>query len=309
MQQSIKGMKNSNSLKKKLHERNKHQQLYNFDTLKLRVPELSSFIIKNPLGVDTIDFAIPEAVVLLNKAILMQDYKITFWEMPKTNLCPPIPGRADYIHYIADLLPKDNKGEIPLGKDTRILDLGTGANVIYPIIGVAEYGWRFTGSDIDLGSLKTAMHIVANNAHLKSNIDLRTQPNKHAILQNIIAKNDYFDAVICNPPFFKSREEALSKTTQKLRNLGKEIANKPIQNFGGQCNELWCEGGEKAFITKYIYESKDFKTQATWFTSLVSNKAHLKPLQSLLKKMEAKEVQIINMEQGNKISRILAWRY
>jgi 23S rRNA (adenine1618-N6)-methyltransferase len=29
-------------------------------------------------------------------------------------LCPPIPGRADYIHYIADLLASNN-GIIPKG--------------------------------------------------------------------------------------------------------------------------------------------------------------------------------------------------
>lgn len=115
--------------------------------------------------------------------------------------------------------------------------------------------------------------------------------------------------VICNPPFFKSKEEVLAKTTQKLKNLGKQIEGKPVQNFSGQSNELWCEGGEKAFITNYIYESKHFKSQAIWFTTLVSNKEHLKPLQNLLKKAEAKEVRIINMEQGNKISRILAWKY
>lgn len=302
-------MKDPKSTKKKLHERNKHQQLYNFDKLKRFVPELEAFIIKNPSGVDTIDFALPEAVVLLNKAILMKDYKITFWDMPKTNLCPPIPGRADYIHYIADLLAETNNNVVPTGKGVKILDLGIGANVIYPIIGVAEYGWEFVGSEVDVVSVKTAAHIIDNNPHLKNNVTIRPQTSKRNILKNIIHEKEYFDVVICNPPFFKSREEVLAKTTQKLKNLGKEVIGKPVQNFSGQNNELWCDGGEKAFITNYIYESKHFKTQAIWFTSLVSNKEHLKPLQSLLKRSEAKEVRIITMEQGNKVSRILAWKY
>ncbi|MGL4582060.1 MAG: 23S rRNA (adenine(1618)-N(6))-methyltransferase RlmF [Flavobacterium sp.] len=302
-------MKDSKKTQKKLHERNKHQQLYDFDKLKRVVPELEAFIIKNPSGIDTIDFALPEAVVLLNKAILMKDYKITFWDMPKTNLCPPIPGRADYIHYIADLLAEGNNGQVPTGNGVKVLDLGIGANVIYPIIGVAEYGWEFVGSEIDVVSLKTANHIITNNPHLKNNVTLRQQTSKRNILKNIVGEREYFDLVICNPPFFKSREEVLAKTTQKLRNLGKEVIGKPVQNFSGQNNELWCDGGELAFITNYIYESKHFKRQAVWFTTLVSNKEHLKPLQSLLKKSETKEVRVINMEQGNKVSRILAWRY
>ena len=302
-------MKEAKQIKKKLHERNKHQGLYDFDKLKLVVPELATFIIKNPSGVDTIDFALPEAVVLLNKAILMKEYKMTFWEMPKTNLCPPIPGRADYIHYIADLVAEGNGGKIPTGKGVKVLDLGIGANVIYPIIGVAEYGWAFVGSEVDVVSIKTASHIVENNPHLKQNVEIRQQRSKRNILKNIIGEKEYFDVVICNPPFFASREEVLAKTTQKLRNLGKEVIGKPVQNFSGQNNELWCEGGEKAFITNYIYESKHFKRQAVWFTTLVSNKDNLKPLQSLLRKSEVAEVRIINMEQGNKISRILAWRF
>jgi len=302
-------MKDSNPTKKKLHPRNKHNKLYDFEKLTHYVPELTSFLKKNPSGTDTIDFAIPEAVVLLNKAILMSDYKITFWEMPKTNLCPPIPGRADYIHYIADLLAETNNNEIPIGKRIKILDLGIGANIIYPMIGVAEYGWEFVGSEIDNDSIKTANLIVMNNLHLKQNVTIRKQENKRNILKNIIKEKEYFDVVICNPPFFNSKEEALSKTVQKLKNLGKDNSGKTIQNFSGQNNELWCEGGEKAFITNYIYESKHFKSQAIWFTTLVSNKDHLKHLQSILKKVETKETRIINMEQGNKIARILAWKY
>ncbi len=302
-------MKDAKQKQKKLHERNKHQELYNFDQLKAVVPELGAFIRKNPSGVDTIDFAIPEAVVLLNKAILMKDYKMTYWEMPKTNLCPPIPGRADYIHYIADLLAEGNGGKIPTGAGVKVLDLGIGANVIYPIIGVATYGWDFVGSEVDVVSLQTAQHIVSNNPHLKNKVTLRQQPSKRNILKNIMGDKEYFDLVICNPPFFSSRAEVLAKTTQKLRNLRKEVVGKPVQNFSGQNNELWCEGGEKAFITNYIYESKHFKRNAVWYTTLVSNKDNLKPLQALLKRSEAAEVRIITMEQGNKVSRILAWRY
>lgn len=309
MPKSLRNMRGNTSPKKKLHQRNRHSHGYDFEILTQVMPELSSFIVKNPLGQDTIDFALPETVVLLNKALLKAYYHISYWEISKTNLCPPIPGRADYIHYIADLLAEGNSNKVPTGKGVKVLDLGTGATLIYPIIGVAEYGWEFVASEIDVQSLKTAGEIIAHNAPLPQHVTLRHQPNKRNILKNIIQPKEYFDVVLCNPPFFSSRAEALAKTTQKLKNLGKEVPGKPVQNFSGQNNELWCEGGELTFITNYIYESKHFSSQAVWFTTLVSNKDHLKPLQMHLKKVQAKEVRIINMEQGNKISRILAWNY
>jgi 23S rRNA (adenine1618-N6)-methyltransferase len=43
---------------------------------------------------------------------------------------PSIPGRADYIHYIADLLAESNNGIIPRSWDQG-LDIGIGANCIY----------------------------------------------------------------------------------------------------------------------------------------------------------------------------------
>ena len=78
----------------------------------------------------------------------------------------PLPagaGRADYLHGLADLLAADNAGVIPRGTAVRVLDIGTGANCIYPLIGHREYGWRFTGSDIDATALASARTIVAAN--------------------------------------------------------------------------------------------------------------------------------------------------
>lgn len=302
-------MKDTDPLKKKLHQRNKHNSLYDFNRLKAVVPELEAFIVKNPSGVDTIDFSNPKAVILLNKALLMSDYQLTFWELPKDNLCPPIPGRADYIHYIADLLAASNRGVVPTGDTVAVLDLGVGANAIYPIIGVAEYGWKFVASELNISSIKSAANIVNNNPHLASNVILRIQPSARNILENIVNANEKFDVAICNPPFFKSREEAQKQSTRKLRNLGKKNTVVPIQNFGGQSNELWCDGGELAFITNYIYESRRFSKQVNWFTTLVSNQDHLKPLQRLLRKVDVAELKVIDMEQGNKVSRILAWRF
>lgn len=291
-----------NNSKDKLHLRSFHNNPYNFQELTLKVPELKQFIIKNHEGNDTVQFANPKAVYLLNKALLLHFYHLNFWDIPNKNLVPPIPGRADYVHYLADLLTVDDSNK------TTILDIGTGASLVYPLIGSSVYNWNFVATDIEPKSIEIAQEIINKNPQLNSKISLRLQSDKKQILSGIIIKDDYFDAVICNPPFFKSKKEAEAQTHRKLKGLNKRKTSKLINNFSGESNELWCNGGELAFVLNYIKESTLFKTQVGWFTSLISNEDNLKPLQIELKK-SAKEIKIIDMAQGNKKSRILAWRF
>lgn len=302
-------MKDNEALKSRLHERNKHNRHYDFELLTSVVPELALHLIKNPSGTDTIDFSDPKAVILLNKALLISTYGITLWKLPPGNLCPPVPGRADYIHYIADLLAEANQGIIPTGSLVKVMDIGVGANCIYPIIGVSEYGWQFVASDVSTASFDAASAIVQGNTLLKDHVFLRFQENPRSFLKNIVQEGERFDAVICNPPFFKSEVETIKQTTRKLKNLGKDEQQKPIRNFGGQQTELWFDGGELRFISLYIKESFYFARQAGWFTTLVSNQDNLKPLKRLLTKTGAKEQRVIHMAQGNKASRILAWKF
>lgn len=291
-----------NHSKDKLHPRSFHNKPYNFQELIVKVPELKQFIVKNREGNDTVQFANPKAVYLLNKALLLHFYNLNFWDIPNQNLVPPIPGRADYIHYLADLLKVDNSSK------TSILDIGTGASLVYPLIGSSVYHWNFVATDIEPKSIEIAQKIINENPQLSSKIELRHQPNQKKILSGIITKNDYFDAVMCNPPFFKSKKEAEAQTLRKLKGLDKRKTPKLINNFSGESNELWCNGGELSFVLNYIKESTLFKTQVGWFTSLISNEDNLKPLQIELKK-SAKEIKVIDMAQGNKKSRILAWKF
>ncbi|WLD22856.1 23S rRNA (adenine(1618)-N(6))-methyltransferase RlmF [Flavobacterium dauae] len=291
-----------NHSKDKLHPRSFHNKPYNFQELTVKVPELKQFIVKNCEGTDTILFANPKAVYFLNKALLLHFYNVDYWEIPNQNLTPPIPGRADYIHYLADLLNTDNANK------TTILDIGTGASLVYPLIGASVYHWNFVATDIEPKSIETAQEIISKNAHFTSKISLRLQSDTKKILSGIITKDDYFDAVMCNPPFFKSKKEAEAQTIRKLKGLDKRKTLKLTNNFSGKSNELWCNGGELSFVLNYITESMLYKKQVGWFTSLISKEYHLKPLQIQLKK-STKEIKVIDMAQGNKKSRILAWRF
>jgi len=288
--------------KSTLHPRNPHRFRYDFEKLIISFPELKEYVFVNEHDSETIDFANPDAVKALNKAILISDYDIQNWDIPSDYLCPPIPGRADYIHYLADIIgPQKSK--------INCLDIGIGANCIYPIMGVSEYDWDFVGSDIDPISIKNAQQIVDSNQILKNKIELRLQTNNKSIFEGVIQANERFTATLCNPPFHSSAEKARIGSKRKISNLKKEKTNVVTLNFGGQSNELWCEGGELEFVKQLILESQKFAKNCIWFTTLVSRKDHLSSLYKLLKKQKVEEVKTIQMGQGNKISHLLAWTY
>ncbi|WP_026464310.1 23S rRNA (adenine(1618)-N(6))-methyltransferase RlmF [Adhaeribacter aquaticus] len=299
--------------KTELHPRNKHRRRYNFHQLIKSCPDLKFFVKLNEYKDETIDFFNPEAVKMLNWALLKHYYNINYWDIPANYLCPPIPGRADYLHHAADLLASCNQGDkvgkIPRDSGIKCLDVGVGANCVYPIIGHTEYGWSFVGSDIDAISIESANKIIEMNPALTGQVECRLQPNNKHYFINIIQPGERFDLTICNPPFHASAAEARAGTFRKVTNLTQKKGAKPLLNFGGQSNELWCMGGEKNFVTNMIRESRQFANSCFWFTTLVSKSAHLKTVYKSLQEVKAVEVKTIEMSQGNKTSRLVAWTF
>ena len=295
--------------KKNLHPRNQHRLGYDFDSLIQILPELKNFVGINEHQIQTLDFSNPDAVKALNKALLLAYYDIQFWEIPSTFLCPPIPGRVDYIHYLADLLAKSNNGVIPKGETVQGLDIGIGANCIYPILGNAVYGWSFVGTDIDEKAIQNCKKIIEKNPKLIDAISLQLQTEPRFIFKNIMESEDKFAFTICNPPFHNSKEEATKVALRKVNNLSTNKTTTPTLNFGGQNAELWCPGGELGFITQMIYESAKYPMHCLWYTTLVSKQAHLNSLYKTLNKVNAANISTIDMAQGQKTCRILAWTF
>ena len=294
---------------KTLHTRNFHNNRYDFDALIKSEASLNEFVKPNKYGDLSIDFANPDAVIALNKALLSHFYAVKNWSIPQGYLCPPIPGRADYVHHIADLLAKTNGNKIPKGKTVRGLDIGVGANCIYPIIGTSVYSWSFTGSDIDKISIQSAQNIIDSNESLKDNITVKLQENQKNIFKGIINSDDKYDFTLCNPPFHKSLEDTLAGNKRKIQNLTKQDNAKNALNFGGKNNELWCEGGEVAFIKKMIKESFEFSKNCLWFTTLVSRKENLDFIYDALEDIDVVQYKTIDMAHGQKISRVIAWTF
>ncbi len=296
-------------MKQKEHPRNRNKGKYDFKLLTNVLPPLSEYVFVNEFQTATIDFFNPKAVKALNKAILIANYGLSDWNIPEGYLCPPVPGRADYIHFLADLLAEENKGLIPTGAQIKGLDIGTGANLIYPIIGSQEYGWSFVGTETDEKAIKAAEKNSIQNPGLKNLISIRKQNELRNTFIGIIKPDDRFDFTICNPPFHASAEEAESGSLRKLNNLRSKKVKDITLNFGGKASEIWCAGGEEKFVREMIYESTKFKKKVLWFTSLIADRNHLKSIYKTLKKVEAQDVKTIDMAQGNKISRFVAWTF
>ncbi|WP_404366019.1 23S rRNA (adenine(1618)-N(6))-methyltransferase RlmF [Marinobacter sp.] len=310
-----------------LHPRNLHRGRYDFDALMKTSPALATALRKNPHGDLSVDFADPESVKLLNQALLRHFYQVDSWDIPPGYLCPPIPGRSDYLHYAADLLaetPGNPGNTIPRGRRIRVLDVGMGANCIYPIVGSRLYGWQFVGTDIDPVAVRSAKTIADSNPVLKGRIECRLQPSEQNIFRGVIGDREAFDLMLCNPPFHASLAEATAGTRQKVRNLAASAKKKGTRvssegkpqaagglslNFGGQGAELWCPGGEAAFIGRMIAESAEFGEQCLWFSSLVSRSDNLPGIYRHLKKAGARDVRTMEMHQGQKITRAVAWTF
>ncbi len=305
-----------------LHKRNLHQGRYDFERLVKALPALEKHVVRNPRGEETIRFDDPAAVKLLNQALLAEHYSVTKWDIPQGYLCPPIPGRADYIHRLAELLnneaPKLNHSMV------KALDIGVGANCIYPIVGTSQYDWAYVGSDVDPVSVDNSNHIAQHNPVLKGKVECRLQSDSRHFFKGIIEPEEFYDITTCNPPFHASLAEAQQGTQRKLSNLNAHKTkrgqvkaekntplkeNKPTLNFGGQKAELWCPGGEAAFVKNMAFESRDFAHQVLWFSTLISKKDNVRWLRKNLEKAGAKEAVIVEMSQGQKVSRFVAWSF
>ena len=302
-------------IKNALHPRNRHPGRYDFVALTQASPDLKPFVARTAYGELSIDFSDLKAVRALNRALLALHYGIREWEIPSEFLCPPIPGRADYIHSVADLLAECNGGQIPRGDAIRCLDIGVGSSCIYPLIGHGEYGWSFVGSDIDLTALESARKILQANPKFASAIELRKQESNTVFFRGIVQPQERFTLMVCNPPFHESPEAAAAGSHRKWENLGRyegiprSKMPKPELNFGGKGNELWYPGGELGFIRRMIDESRAYQNRVLWFTSLVSKQTNLPALENAIIQAGTADRMLIPMGQGQKKSRIIAWSF
>ena len=333
-----------------LHPRNSFRGSYDLDALVRAYPPLGPHVILPPCEKSsgsgepmrpTIDFSDSVAVRCLNCALLVRDYGLSpVWAdiMPSDTLVPPIPGRADYVHHLADILRECtavtsvremDEGKywsgLPTGPGVRVLDLGTGASCVYPLIGASIYGWSFIASEVHLPSFKSAHKIVDANS-LSRLIDVRRQDDPNKLFEGIWRKGELIDFVMCNPPFYGSAEAFQKENARKVRNLASNVRSRNglggrrrsgvgrdkrvtgggggSNNFGGSASELWCPGGEVAFVTRMIEESAAYADRCLWFSSLVSRRDNLpkilEKIRSNTKQVQERDMRIRQKDAGKR---------
>ena len=191
----------------KMHPDNPFAKGYPMAQLAAVKPELAQFLLTTARGELSISFADPAAVKCLNQALLAWQYQLNAWDIPDGFLCPAVPGRLDYILHLKDLLLDSNGGKLPKKKNLQWLDIGCGANVIYPLLAVKAVGGQVIAAELDPQALEHAQQLIINH-QLQSRIELRQQGQSTAIFHGIIQPRDVIDITLCNPPFHQSAAEA-----------------------------------------------------------------------------------------------------
>ena len=179
----------------------------------------------------------------LTRALLEEQYGIRDWWVPDGHLIPPVTNRANYIHWLAELLRiSPGRPTAPMhppahltpccfhscpqqaahahlwqarpdlsralsdsrqsgarrkhagweaasiregcqgmqpgagsasGAGVSVLDIGCGANLIYPLLGAAMHGWAFVGADITDAALAWSEKNKNANPHLAPLLEVR----------------------------------------------------------------------------------------------------------------------------------------
>ncbi|KAJ6896858.1 Ribosomal RNA large subunit methyltransferase F-like [Populus alba x Populus x berolinensis] len=126
-------------------------------------PSFKDFVFYSRDGRPRIDWTNFNSTRELTRVLLLHDNGLNWW-IPNGQLCPTVPNRSNYVHWIEDLLSSDiipnnnSNGDIVRG-----FDIGTGANDIYPLLGASLLGWTVVGSDVTAVALEWAERNVKSN--------------------------------------------------------------------------------------------------------------------------------------------------
>ncbi|XP_021286006.1 methyltransferase-like protein 16 homolog [Herrania umbratica] len=319
----------------KIHPRNKYSDNQpDFSLLASLYPSFKDFVFYSREGRPRIDWTDFNATRELSHVLLLHDHGLHWW-IPDGQLCPTVPNRSNYIHWIEDLLssdiiPKTNSN----GDNVRGFDIGTGANCIYPLLGASLLGWSFVASDMTDVALEWAERNVKSNPHISELIEIRNarcSPNNptpeglnngesvyseegEGLLSSSIGMPASEDKSYHGPPILLDvvrdgeRFDFCMCNPPFFESI-EEAGLNPKTSCGGTLEEMVCPGGEKAFITRIIEDSVVLKQSFRWYTSMVGRKVNLKFLISKLREVGVTIVKTTEFVQGHTCRWGLAWSF
>ncbi|CAL5377021.1 unnamed protein product [Camellia sinensis] len=325
-----------------IHPRNKYSDNPpDFGLLASLYPTFEPFVFYSRDGRPRIDWTDFNATRELTRVLLLHDHALNWW-IPDGQLCPTVPNRSNYIHWIEDLLSSDiltNTNADGNGDIVRGFDIGTGANCIYPLLGASLLGWSFVGSDVTDVALEWAERNVKNNPQISDLIEIRKVENGEERSNGRLVDGESgthlydIEAIKAEPAPLGSLK--LHSDVNKSYHgppvlLGvvrdgekfdfcmcnppffetmEEAGLNPKTSCGGTPKEMVCPGGEEAFISRIIQDSLQLKQSFRWYTSLVGRKSNLKILISKLREVGVTIVKTTEFVQGQTCRWGLAWSF
>eukprot|EP00741_Cyanophora_paradoxa_P005038 tig00000842_g4880.t1 len=263
------------------HERNLYRNKHpDFKQLADAHPEFAPYVFVNKFGAPSIDWRDPDANRALTRVLLKHDFNLD-WDMPRDQLCPPVTNRANYIHWLEDVLAQS--GRMSGDPSVHGIDIGTGYSLIYPLLGVRIANWRFLATDIPPagpplreGAVEHARGLAARNG-LEGRIEVR-RAEAGALLAGVLREGEAFDFCMCNPPFFATPEDADASA-------------------------------KVAFVSRMVEESARLGTRVLWYSSMLGRKASLAPLRRALHARGVRNVRVTEFVQGRTTRWGLAWSH
>ena len=268
-----------------------------FLTLIKEFPELKKYILKQNEDNEAefqFDWSNNELSLLMDKSILNYYFDIKYYDIPKGFLIPPIPSRINYINLINSIITKLIK-DIDI-KNIIGIDIGTGANIIYPILGYSIYKWKFICTEINKEAYNNAKLILQKN-NLENNINIIKQNNKDNIFISILNRENKYIFSMCNPPYYNYENEI--KLEDKKRDNE--------YNF----DEIYYKNGEYGFFQRYFEESICYKNNVFLYTILIGKKINAENIYDKLSSYND-IIKIYNMQKiltGNNVRYIIYWSF
>eukprot|EP00937_MAST-01D_sp_MAST-1D-sp2_P003507 g3507.t1 len=270
-----------------MHPRNRyHAAPPDFAALAAAYPDtFGRFVVTDVRGRSRVNFGDEAALRALTQVLLRHDFGLD-WELPAGHLCPPVPNRLNYLHWVEDLLVAEGQS---VGSDgsVRALDIGTGASAVFPLLGTAMHAhWCFVGTDVDAQSLAHARLLLQRNRledridlcvvragdaplllppppHSDADADADANSNADAggdgdadadadagtsAAQHAARAGSFdFDFCVCNPPFFDDESDAA-----RLSDRIGARADGGVAGASATKSERLAEGGEVGFVARLV---------------------------------------------------------
>jgi 23S rRNA A1618 N6-methylase RlmF len=222
-----------------------------------------------------------EFTIALTRALLQAQFQLQLPYLESHHLCPPVPNRFFYVHWIHSSLLTMNE------RTGWGMDIGTGATCIYPLLATRCLDCNMLATDIDAQALSLAKRNVEAN-QMDDKIHLLQVPPSHSQdpsrrppggpLQRGLAAwgrpQQRFDFVMTNPPFYDPNDNSMEHVAPRAGD-GRDRTAMTV-------SEGNYPGGEIGFVTELLADSLRARQSSKWFSSMLGKKTSFIKLQKLV---------------------------